>query len=147
MDSANFVGAWKGTKKLYFKGPPEPDCVSDSNVVVSAVANGTFLTLTYTWTFKENDHEASMLFGKLGADEVSVAWVDSFHQSGSIMVSEGSLVDGVFDVKGSYPAPPGPDWGWRTQIKSDGETLNIIMYNIFPDGKEVLAVDAEYKRA
>jgi hypothetical protein len=52
------------------------------------------------------------------------------------------------DVRGSYAAPPGPNWGWRTVIETpDDDSLRIVMYNVSPEGKEDLAVDAVYRRA
>ena len=65
------------------------------------------------------------------------------------MICQGTLAeDGAFDVRGHYQAPTGPDWGWLIVLQlEDKETLNLIMYNIWPDGKENLAVKAAYKRA
>lgn len=144
----HFLGQWSGANKLYFEGPPEPDNVSDSELMASTVAHGKFLSITYTWTLNETDHEGALLIGRLKKGEsTSVAWVDSFHQSGKIMVSKGTVgEDGKVDVLGSYEAPPGPDWGWRIQLESDGDTLKLLMFNITPDGEEALAVDATYSR-
>ena len=52
---------------------------------------------------------------------------------------------GVTSVLGSNAAPPGPDWGWRI-VLSPGEPLKMTMYNIWPNGKEELAVEAMYAR-
>ena len=58
---------------------------------------------------------------------------------------------GLLEVIGSYAAPPGPDWRWRTIVETAEEDrlqrLQIFMYNISPGGKEDLAVDATYSRA
>jgi hypothetical protein len=54
----------------------------------------------------------------------------------------------MLSVRGSYAAPPGPDWGWRIEITPDGRTLRIVMFNIWPDGsREDLAAEASYTRA
>jgi hypothetical protein len=61
-----------------------------------------------------------------------------------------SEVDGVIDVRGSYAAPPGPNWGWRTRIGLDVDVdtmLYLTMFNVTPDGKEVLAVEGVYVRS
>ena len=50
-------------------------------------------------------------------------------------------------VKGTYAAPPGPDWGWRIEITPDEGTLRVVMFNIWPEGKEALAVETVYTRA
>jgi len=45
--------------------------------------------------------------------------------------------------RGSYAAPPGPDWGWRTVIEiPDDDSFRMVMYNVSPEGKEELAVNA-----
>jgi hypothetical protein len=51
----------------------------------------------------------------------------------------------TISVRGSYAAPPGPDWGWRIEITPDNNRkLRIVMFNIQPDGQEALAVEASY---
>ena len=51
-------------------------------------------------------------------------------------------------MRGSYAAPPGPDWGWRIAIRpGDGSALAIVMHNVTPGGEEAVAVEATYKRA
>jgi Protein of unknown function (DUF1579) len=64
------------------------------------------------------------------------------------MKSEGPASSESVDVRGSYAAPPGPDWGWRTVIETAGtDSFRMVMHNVSPDGQEYLAVDAEYHRA
>ena len=56
--------------------------------------------------------------------------------------------DGSITVHGTYAAPPGPDWGWRIDLlPGNGSALRMVMYNITPDGQEVVAVEADYTRA
>ncbi|UCF18623.1 MAG: DUF1579 family protein [Gemmatimonadota bacterium] len=56
--------------------------------------------------------------------------------------------DGAIDVRGAYAAPPGPDWGWRIELRPGADrTLNLVMHNIHPDGGAMLAVETEYRRA
>jgi hypothetical protein len=78
-----------------------------------------------------------------------MVWVDSWHTGGKLMEfrrEEGR--EGCLSALGSYPAPPGPDWGWRIVLGPESEEgLQILMYNIAPDGNEALAVDARYTRA
>jgi hypothetical protein len=55
----------------------------------------------------------------------------------------------TLSVRGSYAAPPGPDWGWRIDVIAGGEKLRIVMFNVWPQehgGKEDLAVEAVYAR-
>jgi hypothetical protein len=56
----------------------------------------------------------------------------------------------ALSVRGTYAAPPGPDWGWRIDVTPGGEGLRVIMHNVWPEeqgGKEELAVEAVYARA
>ncbi len=71
------------------------------------------------------------------------------HMSDKFMICQGAAEpDGAIVVRGSYAAPPGPDWGWRMVIgPGDGDTFRLIMYNISPDGQEDLAVEASYTKA
>lgn len=47
---------------------------------------------------------------------------------------------------GRFSAPPGPDWGWRTEIRATAARLQIVMFNVDPDSRETLAVTADYAR-
>lgn len=52
-----------------------------------------------------------------------------------------------FDSYGDGQTPPGPRWGWRTEIEQpDDDRLVIVMTNISPDGEEAKAVEVEYTR-
>jgi hypothetical protein len=66
-----------------------------------------------------------------------------------VMICTGtSEEDGVINVRGSYAAPPGAGWGWRTRIGlSLDAKLYLTMFNVTPDGKDVLAVEGVYVRA
>jgi hypothetical protein len=57
----------------------------------------------------------------------------------------GTAGDGTITVRGSYPAPPGPDWGWRIDIAA--APLRITHTNIDADGTEDLAVEGVYSRS
>lgn len=56
-------------------------------------------------------------------------------------------LDGVASVQGRYAAPPGPDWGWRITLTPSSDAAFVLrMFNITPDGTEMLAVEAPYTR-
>jgi hypothetical protein len=116
---------------------------------VAPVAKGKFLSLTYTWSHEEVAQEGLILLGYDDKQEIATAaWVDSWHMSSKIMACQGKIDEqGAIDLRGSYEAPPGPDWGWRIVITpKSGSGLQIVMYNITPEGAEDLAVQADYKR-
>jgi hypothetical protein len=56
--------------------------------------------------------------------------------------------EGGISVQGSYPAPPGPDWGWRIVVEPrEGAGFRLEMRNVTPEGEEAIAVEAEYGSA
>ena len=73
------------------------------------------------------------------------SWIDSWHMGRGILSLKG-IIDstGTIKVSGTWPAPPGPDWGWRIELTPTDTTLHLVMYNIKPDGEEFLAVDGKY---
>jgi len=143
-----FSGKWSGTYRLWFepdRGPRE----SKSLAWVSSVAQGRFARIDYKWDFEGKPQDGSILFERdRERGMVTALWADSWHMSDKLMMSEGHAGDGGIDVRGSYAAPPGPDWGWRTVVGAgvDG-ALRMVMYNGSPDGREDLAVEAVYTRA
>ncbi|MBL8525515.1 MAG: DUF1579 family protein [Betaproteobacteria bacterium] len=142
-------GEWKGTKRLYLNGEDGPQKSSASRLTVAKAARGSFMMFAYTWSFDGDPHEGLAM---LGYDEkqavATAAWGDSWHMGSQIMHCRGRIdASGVFNVVGSYQAPPGPDWGWRIAIAPTGDdALRMVMHNIDPDGKEYLAVLAEFAR-
>ncbi len=142
----NLIGAWTGNNLLRFM---HTDHNSSSDLSVAHVAKGRFLTFTYTWSYENTDHEGLLTLGYDRQQEVATAaWVDSWHMSSKIMSCQGVIdQQGVIDLRGSYEAPPGQDWGWRIVITAPpGKELQIVMYNCSPEGVEELAVRADYKR-
>lgn len=146
---ANLVGEWAGNNLLRLSWQTPSDFNSDGKMSVQSVGNGKFLTLKYTWSHEGTPHEGFLLLAHAASTGVTTGgWVDSWHQSGSVFSCEGSLQeDGTIQVSGHYPAPPGPDWGWRiTIVKRSDHELQMLMHNITPDGTEDLAVQADYTR-
>jgi uncharacterized protein DUF1579 len=142
----SLTGRWRGTYRLIVE-PGQPARESQTTAVVAPVAGGRFARIDYTWGDRDKPNDGSILFGRDRTRGVVTAlWVDSFHMSDKVMTCEGA--GDSLDVRGSYAAPPGPDWGWRTVIESsDDDSFRMVMYNVPPDGHEELAVDAVYSRA
>ncbi len=119
--------------------------VSGSALMVLPVLNGGFLRLDYTWSYRDLPQEGSLL---LGID--SACWVDTWHISNKLMTCTAQAT-GIsrWSCRGTYSAPPGPDWGWRIDIgMQSSERLRILMFNIWPAGeREELAVEANSSKA
>lgn len=141
------IGEWTGTNLLRLE-PGTPDRITPSDLIVSTVAGGKFISLAYTWSFDGTPQEGFMILGYDKSDGLATAgWGDSWHQSGRVMLSEGVLHDsGEFDVKGYYSVGGHPPWGWRTTLKATSTGLLLEMYNCEPDAPEELAVRGEYSR-
>lgn len=142
------TGAWKGTKRLWLH-PGAPVKESTCVATVSLAANGRFLHVGYTW--QEDGLQQGVLIIGIQKDgkTVGAAWIDSWHNGDLIMDLTGSVdTEGALDVRGSYPAPPGPDWGWRIKVRAvDATRWELRMYNITPDGQEADAVEIIFSRS
>jgi Protein of unknown function (DUF1579) len=145
------IGHWTGTNRLYrpWLNPPDAESESESSATVDEVAMGKFITIEYTWSLDGQPQAGFMLLGRENNnEEVKATWVDSWHMSDKSMVFDGGIdANGVVNVRGSYAAPPGPDWGWRIVIEATSDnSFTIVMYNITPDGEQSLAVESRYTR-
>jgi hypothetical protein len=146
-DLAVCAGSWRGSNVLEdpHSGRPEE---SAATATVTPLLGGRFARIDYTWGYQGKPQEGSLL---LGPDEetgvVRGYWFDSWHQSGKIMLFEGPKPSGEpLSLRGSYPAPPGPDWGWRIELSPSGSRLVMRMFNVTPDGQEQRAVEAAFSR-
>ena len=142
------AGSWRGTNTLQdpHTGKPEE---SPSTLTVTPVLGGLFVRLDYTWDYQGKPQEGSILVGfEPKAGEVSAHWIDTWHMGRLVLRCLGSSPsEGTIAVRGSYAAPPGPDWGWRIEIVSTDDAVRITHTNIDADGMEDLAVEAVYSRA
>lgn len=144
------AGSWRGTNLLYYP-PNEPPAASPSEMTVTPLLGGRFVRLAYTWAFGDQAHEGEMLVGHVPKEsQASMHWIDTFHYGRKVLALTGATEDGApLSVRGSYPAPPGPDWGWRITVETAeaGKALRIVMYNIEPDGPDDIAVEMAYTPA
>jgi hypothetical protein len=111
------------------------------------VLAGRFVRLDYTWDYDGKPQEGSLLMGE-DAGGAKAHWVDTWHMGDKPMTLCGppGTPENTL-LKGSYAAPPGPDWGWRiTLSRLAPDRFKIVMHNIWPEGKEELAVEALYQR-
>ena len=143
------AGAWQGTSTLQDPGRLEPE-TTPSSLTITPILNGRFVRLDYTWSYKGAPQAGSMLVGhQKSAKTISIHWIDTWHNSDNVMaMSAPAETSSLLTVRGSYPAPPGPDWGWKIALTPDVDgRVRIVMHNVSPEGEEYLAVEGEYTRA
>lgn len=141
---AQCAGEWRGKSTLYLHEQPSSESVSTATV--TPLLGGRFVRFDYTWEYEGKPQEGSILFG-FDENKPSGYWIDSWHMGRKALLCAGT--GEALKVRGSYAAPPGPDWGWTIEAvpESDG-TLRLIMFNVWPnDEREDLAVQASYTRA
>lgn len=142
------MGKWSGHNKLWFE-PTAAAIESTTTAEITGEAAGRMLLMRYTWEYDGKPCDGIVLLGDdIKAGRCDAAWADSFHNGHRLMPLTGAAAgDGDISVRGSYPAPPGPDWGWRITFEHpSSDVLVMRMYNIMPDGTEALAVEASYAR-
>ena len=80
-------------------------------------------------------------------ESVNASWVDSWHSSAKPLALSGTVDGkGAINLYGTYEVPNHPDWGWRIIINAPEDTLQIMMFNVTPEGEEDLAVQANYRK-
>jgi Protein of unknown function (DUF1579) len=143
------LGKWRGKNNLYLTWIQEMPFVSDSNALINFSAQGKFLKIEYDWIHNDKKQDGLILLGNdKNSESIKAFWIDSFHQSDKLMISEG-LQDpnGSISLKGFYEVKDNPDWGWRTVIESENSnSFKIKMFNVSPEGVEDLAVEAIYEK-
>lgn len=141
------AGSWTGSNRLHDPFTRAPDD-SPSLLVVVPMLQGRFVRLDYTWAYHGEPQEGSVLLGfEADAGTVTARWIDTWHVGDRDMTLTGpGGAAGLLDLRGSYAAPPGPDWGWRLQVLTTDDVICVIMHNVTPAGVEALAVEASYSR-
>ena len=145
---ATCAGEWRGSSRLQ---DPHTNLAEDSpsTAMVTSVLEGRFVRFDYTWGHQGRPQAGSILFGRDPKGIIITAhWIDTWHMGHGVMVCEGPARDSEhLSVRGAYAAPPGADWNWRIDLDlSNARTIRLVMYNISPDGKEELAVEASYSQ-
>jgi hypothetical protein len=142
---AALKGEWVGKNRLWIE-PETPVQESVISTWISVAARGRFFHMRYTWVFEREPQEGLILIGFDDQQQVvQGVWIDSWHMGEQMMICKGRRnPGGIITLRGSYPAPPGPDWDWQIELYPD-ETrrLRMLMFNINPDGDIFLAVQAE----
>lgn len=142
------LGEWTGVNRLWFE-PGTPVRESTSAAVIEPVAQGRGLTVRYTWAYEGAPQDGMLLIMADGEGDgagATAVLVDSWHVGNAYMACTGTAGAEGVSVMGSYPAPEGPDWGWRTTLEAvSPSSWRLRMYNIEPDADETLAVEGLYE--
>jgi hypothetical protein len=142
------IGEWRATNRLWLS-PDDPVRESESLAVVRLAGCDQFAEIEYTWAFDGKPQQGRVILGQdPGSHAVKGVWFDSWHMRNDLMTCLGGIdPTGVIAVKGTYAAPPDPDWGWEILIEPDArDAFRLSMYNIPPGGEKELAVEVSYTR-
>lgn len=144
------VGRWSGTAKTWFE-PGTPVITAPISGHIYRVLKAQSIGHTYSTKINGRLTQGLAIIGRdLSNSRFCISWVDTFHTNADVMLfqrDERALTRG-FSVRGQYAVgPDDPKWGWRTtyQLKGDSR-LEILHYNITPDGYETMAIKISYQR-
>ena len=138
--------AWAGQNRLHDPTTGQPDD-SAATLTLQPMLDGRFIRVDYTWLYRDEDQSGALLIGhNIDQQRLTGHWLDTWHMGHDVMQLVGvPTPDESIALTGSYPAPPGPDWGWRIHLDLQGNELTLTMINITPDGEEQPAVDAQFR--
>lgn len=145
------AGRWKGLARTYF----EPGKLADEAPIegtIRVVLDGRFVVHEYEGGMTGFPMAGVSIHGfDLQSGRWQTANIDSAHNGTRILFQEGKPGGAPDrpDAFGTYPAPEGPDWGWRTtlELSEDDRRLTMIHYNVTPAGEEAVGVEIVYHRA
>ncbi len=133
----NWNGHWQGTNKLWFE--PGGECHQSPISLTANAVRDQLLEVAYEWQYQNQPKIGRLMVSLTGN---TAAWYDSFHFDSDLWVCDVEQQAEGLNLSGTYPAPPGPDWGWRITLGKDLGQFLMRMYNITPEGEEALAVEA-----
>ncbi len=142
-------GLWQGKSllNLPFLPPGKQVSESQSSLHIDTDKHDSFATITYTWQYEGQVQEGTILLCQSDKRKhLELGWVDSWHQSTSVMHLEGEETEtALVKAKGSYSGG-NETWGWTIAFVHDGDQLTMTMENVMPSGEAVWAVKATYKK-
>ncbi|HVJ81050.1 MAG TPA: DUF1579 family protein [Planctomycetia bacterium] len=140
------AGEWTGRNILQDPHSGLPDETAATAAIVPIIG-GRFVRIDYTWSYRGQPQSGCLILGHDGVAATG-CWMDSWHMGRVAMLCRGEPgPEDRLSLFGTYPAPPDPDWGWRTSIYADEAKFGFMMDNVDPAGNASLAVTAEFERA
>jgi len=141
------AGRWRGTNRLHDPHTPAPE-ETPSTLILRAMPGEQIVRIEQEWSYQGAKQEGLLLIIAGYPGRASLHWIDTWHQPTTLMfLEQDQKTADRFTFLGSYPAPTGPDWGWRVELKYDpAGTLRLDMFNVSPDRKSTPAVESTYTR-
>jgi hypothetical protein len=135
------LGRRQGANRLRFL--PADEYQTSPATATVAVTAARFVSIAYTWAHDDTPQDGLLLIaGDAEGDGASGVWVDSFHTGPTWMTFSGGLgPDGELQLRGSYPADAGPDWGWHIHVRPQDGVLT--MHNLVPGEEPYQVVELE----
>lgn len=145
---AALAGHWTGGNTLWLNPDADPRR-SPASAEVTVEAEGQSLSVRYQWADRGDPQSGILLLvSDPRSEALAAAWTDSWHYANQLMECRGSTAETTATAHGAYAAPPGADWGWRLALEATAVDECVLrMYNIPPDGDELLAVEMRLTRA
>lgn len=140
-------GRWGGQKRLWLSRD-EPEEKSEARAGIQISEDNRQVELDYSWLYDDRRQSAVLTALLRGNGKAECRWSDTFHTSGQPMKLKGKVDEkGFVSVRGAYAVERGAEWGWRIDLDpASAKLMRIVMYNVSPEGKEELAVEAIFRR-
>lgn len=147
MDLREFTdqvaGDWVGVNRLRLM--PDDDYAESAATASVRIVAGQFASFAYTW-FDGDAAQDGLVVIQGPLDDLSAVWMDSWHCAPAWMTFAGRAGDGTLALEGSYPAPPGPDWGWQIHVGIHDSRPRLTMHNQVPGSDPYQVVDLDLRQ-
>lgn len=144
----HYHGRYRGSKTLFDPSAGGEPVASPATLELAPYARGLFHGLRYTWSYPagETEQDGLLLIGENDGGAYGL-WIDSWHNGRNLMRLDqsGAAEDQQVSLRGDFPVPPGPDWGWTIAVAGSGDALEVTMRVVTPDGEAGPAVEARFE--
>lgn len=136
---APLVGRWNGTWRTWV----EPEVLHDASSIsleVTPILGGRDLRLAYTASIAGDAVEGAALIGSPQGGGAVMAWTDTWHTSGLLLVLIGERLPVGVAVATDFTAE-GQTWTWSMEITREGDALALRCWNQGPGVPRYLGVE------